>query len=431
MKKFLLTAILALITTNVFAQERIAVFPFEDNDNVLTRNEMAMFYISFCNEFANRSAGRFYVVPRQDIERFINTEETFQLDDLFTLEKMAEIMQVQNATQILTGVIGRLGNSIRIFVFIYKYPEMVQLPGGTFISVANTSELFNKIPELVENMYNAIAGGAGGTQSIPLNFVRIQGGTFLMGSPYNEPQRGDDETQHQVTVNSFYMGIYEVTQREYQEVMGTNHSAFIGDNLPVDYVSWYDAVEYCNRRSEREGLTPAYTIDKNRSDPNNRSEIDTMRWLITWNRNANGYRLPTEAEWEYACRAGTVTPFNTGNNITASIANYDGRYPYNSSYNANGTHRGMTTAVGSFAPNPWGLFDMHGNVLEWCWDWYGSYSSGAQSDPTGAVSGSYRVTRGGYWLCSGHHLRSANRGFFSPSHLRSSGGGFRLVRNAQ
>jgi formylglycine-generating enzyme required for sulfatase activity len=255
--------------------------------------------------------------------------------------------------------------------------------------------------------------------------VRINRGTFTMGSPSNEPQRSSDETQHKVTINSFYMGKFEVTQKEYQEVMGTNPSKFKGDNLPVEQISWYDAIEYCNRRSQREGLSPAYTIDKSRSDPNNKSESDTFRWVVSWNRNANGYRLPTEAEWEYACRAGTTTPFNTGNNITTSNANYDGNYPYNN--NAKGEYRGKTSPAGSFAPNPWGLYDMHGNVFELCWDWYGNYTSGAQTDPVGTSSGSGRVIRGGSWDDGGRDISSASRYYFGPDD-RSDCVGFRLIR---
>ncbi|MDR1787166.1 MAG: formylglycine-generating enzyme family protein [Treponema sp.] len=262
-----------------------------------------------------------------------------------------------------------------------------------------------------------------------LDMVRIQGGTFTMGSPSSEPDREDDEVQHRVTLSSFYMGKYEVTQKEWQALMGTNPSSFKGDNLPVECVSWYDAVEYCNARSKKEGLTPAYTINKTRQDPNNTSSYDSLKWTVTWNRKANGYRLPTEAEWEYACRAGTTGPFNTGNNITTSQANYNGNYPYNG--NAKGQYREKTTAVGSFQPNAWGLYDMHGNVWEWCWDWYGNYSSGAQTDPEGptgpASSWSRRVRRGGSWYNSGQYLRSANRGYYSPGN-RLYYLGFRLVR---
>jgi len=260
----------------------------------------------------------------------------------------------------------------------------------------------------------------------PANMVRIQGGTFTMGSPASEPERSSDEgPQRQVTVSGFYMGRTEVTQKEYQEITGTNPSYFKGDNLPVEQVSWYDAVEYCNKRSQKEGLTPAYIINKNQSDPNNTNSSDTVKWTVTWNRNANGYRLPTEAEWEYACRAGTTAPFSTGNNITTSQANYNGDNPYNN--NAKGTYREKTTAVGSFAPNGWGLYDMHGNVWEWCWDWYGAYGSGSQTDPVGASSGSNRVMRGGSWSHDGRLVRSAYRDYYTPS-LRDYYLGFRLVR---
>jgi formylglycine-generating enzyme required for sulfatase activity len=283
-------------------------------------------------------------------------------------------------------------------------------------------------------------------QSAAGEMVFIEGGTFTMGSPAAEPDRDDDEIQHGVTVSSFYMGKYEVTQKEWYEVMGTtvrqqrnkaNSSWKIygeGDNYPMYYVSWYELIEYCNKRSEMEGLTPVYTINKNRHDPNNKApatgkfarQNDSIRWLVTWNRNADGYRLPTEAEWEYACRDGKTTPFSTGNNITTDQANYNGNYPY--SGNAKGTYRGETRPVGSFAPNAWGIYDLHGNVGEWCWDWHGGYTRGAQTDPMGARSGSSRAIRGGSWSHGARDLRSANRYGYSPAY-RYSHLGFRLARS--
>ena len=242
----------------------------------------------------------------------------------------------------------------------------------------------------------------------PNNMVRINGGTFTMGSPANEPRRDSDEgPQHQVTISSsFYMGKYEVTQREYQEVMGTNPSRFKGDNLPVENVSWFDAVEYCNKRSQREGLTLAYTIS---GSGDNRT--------VAWNRSANGYRLPTEAEWEYACRAGTTTAYNTG----ASISNNTGWYDANSA--------GSTQEVGLKQANAWGLYDMHGNVKEWCWDWFRNYPDGVQINPIGASSGSYRVFRGGDWYYSVQYVRSANRDYTTPSSYGNGILGFRVARN--
>lgn len=195
------------------------------------------------------------------------------------------------------------------------------------------------------------------------------GGTFQMGSPEEEAWRSEDEVRHTVTVSDFYMSAYELTQAEYQEITGENPSSFSGDDLPVENISWLDAVAYCNARSEREGLTPAYTVDG--AD-------------VTWDRAANGYRLPTEAEWEYACRAGTTTPFNTETSISAEESNYYGHYPYEIEDNyfsqgnlttKPGEYRQTTVPVASFSPNPWGLYNMHGNVGEWVWDYYGVYDS--------------------------------------------------------
>jgi formylglycine-generating enzyme required for sulfatase activity len=215
--------------------------------------------------------------------------------------------------------------------------------------------------------------------------------------------------------------------------MRTNPSTFKNVNLPVESVSWYDAIEYCNKRSEKEELIPAYTIDKTRPDPtyyvDDEDENEDVRediWMVTWNRNTNGYRLPTEAEWEYACRAGTTDPFYTGSNITTDQANYNGEHPYNS--NTRGIYREKTLEVGNFEPNPWGLYDMHGNVEEWCWDWFGPYSTGNQIDPLGAYSGLTRMIRGGGWHNKGKNLRSARRKFSDPTSKYFSYG-FRLVRS--
>jgi formylglycine-generating enzyme required for sulfatase activity len=232
----------------------------------------------------------------------------------------------------------------------------------------------------------------------------------MMGSPASEPERRDAEVQHRVTISGFYMGKYAVTQKEWTEVMWTNPINFKGDNLPVEMISWYEAVEYCNKRSLKEGLPGAYR---------------GSGVAIICDFTAGGSRLPTEAEWEYACRAGTTTPFNTGNNITTEQANYDGNYPYNG--HAKGTYRKGTMRVGSFTPNSWGLYDMHGNVWEWCWDWYGVYSIGAQTNPVGASSGADRVSRGGGWGSGGRNLRSASRDYDTPSD-RYGSIGFRLVR---
>ena len=254
----------------------------------------------------------------------------------------------------------------------------------------------------------SMAMGAYGQQTADLpkapasnELVRIEGGTFTMGSPDNERGRtGSEGPRRQVTVSSFNIGKYPVTQAEYQEVMGTNPSHFKGPNLPVEQVSWFDAVEYCNRLSLKEGLTPAYAINGNN---------------VTWNLEADGYRLPTEAEWEYACRAGTQTPFYSGTSVDEA-----------------GWHSGnsgdKTRPVGEKLPNEWGLYDMHGNILEWCWDWLGDYPRGAQTNPQGASSGRSRVYRGGCWRFEANQTRSAYR-FGNNPNFRSFLAGFRIARS--
>lgn len=254
-------------------------------------------------------------------------------------------------------------------------------------------------------------------------FIRITGGSFLMGSPEDEAWRSDDETQHSVTVSDFYMSPYEVTQKEYEDAMGNNPSSFSGDDLPVESVSWLDAVSYCNVRSQQEGLTPVYVIDGQN---------------VSWDRSADGYRLPTEAEWEYACRAGTTTPFYMENSPSAEEANYYGHYPYGIEDNyfsqsnlevKPGEYRETTVAVESFSANPYGLYNMHGNVAEWTWDIYGAYPDGEQIDPIGADSGTRRVYRGGGWNDFAKNMRSAYRAMMDQD-KGSFNIGIRLVRNA-
>jgi formylglycine-generating enzyme required for sulfatase activity len=256
----------------------------------------------------------------------------------------------------------------------------------------------------MRDLSQSLAGGAAQATrgNIPANFVRVEGGTFQMGTVSGG--ESNERPVRNVTVSSFHMSIHPVTQREWIEIMGTNPSYFRGDNLPVENVSWFDVIEYCNRRSQREGLTPVYS---------------DQGINITVNWNANGYRLPTEAEWEFAAKGGNtaffITEYSGSNNVDA-VAWFRGN-------SGNRTH-----PVGTKAPNGLGLFDMSGNVLEWVWDWYGTYPSSAQTDPRGPGSGSYRVLRGGSWFLSAEFVRSVNRSSFIPN-LRNIDIGFRLVRN--
>ncbi len=233
--------------------------------------------------------------------------------------------------------------------------------------------------------------------SIGMKLAWIPAGTFLVGSAENEPGHRANEHQHQVSLTEgFWLGVSVVTQQQYQQVMQSNPSAFASgaieaetvadwdtSGFPVERVNWEEAMEFCQRLSKQE---PGWS-----------------------------YTLPTEAQWEYACRAGTSTPFHFGEKLTTELANY-------------ARHLGRPSAVGSYPPNAFGLFDMHGNVWEWCLDWYGRnyYRKSSSSDPQGPGTGSYRVYRGGSWINSARDCRSSTRSWSSPA-LRVVHLGFRLA----
>jgi formylglycine-generating enzyme required for sulfatase activity len=283
-------------------------------------------------------------------------------------------------------------------------------------------------------LFQIVLAGSGCTYSRmvaqPLNITTslIPAGTFIMGSPITEVDRDSDEMQHQVTLSSFRMSVHEITNVQFATFLNekniganglSNEGIYEGaililecgnynglsfdgqqwqpaagkENYPVNCVSWYGAVEFAN-----------YV----------------------------GGRLPTEAEWEYACRGGTISPFNTGSCLDNTMANYNWQYPYSGCINDNTIYPGQTQQVGTYSPNAFGLFNMHGNVWEWCSDWYGAYSLGAQTNPTGPTTGSSRVFRGATMLSSGKDCRSANRGSSTPFIVSNpwgtgSGWGFRVV----
>jgi formylglycine-generating enzyme required for sulfatase activity len=238
------------------------------------------------------------------------------------------------------------------------------------------------------------------TNSIGMKLVLIPKGTFMMGSPKSEQGRNENENQHEVTISKdYYLGVYEVTQAQYEKVMRKNPSHFQGPkvgnenaDLPVDNVSWDDAVEFCKKLSD----------------------------LPEEKKVGREYRLPTEAEWEYACRAGSKTAY--------SFDDEEGLLPEYGWFSRNSSRR--THTVGLLEPNAWGLHDMHGNVWEWCSDRYGDYPKGAVSDTSGPKEGSYRVIRGGSWGYGAAYCESAYRLWRSPE-LRDSALGFRVALSSQ
>ncbi len=261
-----------------------------------------------------------------------------------------------------------------------------------------------------------------GPPPAPDGFVLIPAGTFTMGSPEDEPGHWIREIQRQVTLTrTFYIGIHEVTQAEWQSTMGWNNSYSIGRDKPVELVTWFDAVIYCNRRSDEEGLTRAYTISDTVFAGRHARSAN-----VTWDQSADGFRLPTSAEWEYACRAGAGTAFANGPLIHSRCEPLDPNLDQMGWYCGNAGR--WLHPVGLKSPNTWGLYDMHGGVKEWCWD-YTSRESDSEpvTDPTGPESGIGRILRGGSYLCSPIGCRSAFLGGQSPG-AGAGGYGLRLVR---
>lgn len=241
-------------------------------------------------------------------------------------------------------------------------------------------------------------------------------GTFTMGSPATEPERRPDEAQHQVTLSTgFWLMETELTQAQQAAVGQPQNPKFKGPTRPAERVTWYDAVELANLVSTAAGLTPAYAIDKTKQDPDTDPKInfDTKKWVVSLVPGATGFRLPTEAQWEYACRAGTNTIFSGGDTIDSTKANFNGKSVYNHAPPTPWAQQ--TLPVGSFPPNPWGFLDIHGNVWEWCWDRYNDYPKGAITDPPGPATGPHRVLRGGTWEYKGAYLRSAARLHYTPA----------------
>lgn len=290
-------------------------------------------------------------------------------------------------------------------IFYFKLNENIAIQPQPSPSFAIPNNQSNTIP-MNQPTASTLPVGTIKKNSIGMELVWIPSGEFMMGSSESEiaealfeAQKGNKKVprdvfspelpKHRVRIsNGFWIGRYEVTQKQWQEIMDDNPSDYkdCGLNCPIEQISWYDTQVFLKRLNEKDSVFE--------------------------------YRLPTEAEWEYACRAGTTTAFAFGDKLNSSQANFDGRFPYN------GTEKGKfvkkTTPVGSYQPNAWGLYDMHGNVWEWVEDWYGNYISGDVVDPTGPVASTYKSVRGGAWVNLASLVRSAARTGVKPDFRKNN-----------
>ena len=359
-----------------------------DNDGFMIeyQNEEIRTYFSGNFEFVPFYANLYHhvvtIVNGEKIKTYIDNSLVSTVTDNFS-----------NASSTANTIIGAVTNddtNNSLFRFFHGTLDDIRIYNKT-LSEAEINDLYHE-------------GGWTGNIT-PGEMVLVEGGTFQMGDHFNEGD-SDELPLHQVTVSSFYIGKYEITQGEYETAIGSNPSNFVGDNNPVESVTWYNAVAYCNALSVSEGLSQCYSI--NGSD-------------VSCDFTKKGYRLPTEAEWEYAARGGkhhTDDYRYAGCHEEADLGSYAWYDPNSDS---------QTHEVGTKSANQLGIHDMSGNVWEWCNDWYGSYTSDNQTNPTGPVSGAYRMHLGGSWNASGESCRLAHRSKSSPSN--SSGRlGFRVVR---
>ncbi len=348
-----------------------------------------------------RKKGDSHVLFLDDVRELLRSEGHESLLNCFTDSCISKIGTLIGVDMVVIGKVGQIGSQ---YTFDLK---AIDVQRDRTLSRANMSvendlgNMFKEIPSAIDRMVpdfqalnqsnsaDAADSDNGVTPKAKDEIVWINGGKFTMGSNMTEGD-GDETPRHDVTLSGFYMDKYEATRASFEKMMGYNPSSFKGcPNCPIDNISWKEAADYCNKR---------------------------------------GMRLPTEAEWEYACRAGTTTPYSTGTGISSDVANFNGNKPGGGA--PIGLDREKPIPVGSFQPNKFGLFDMHGNVSEWVSDWYDPnyYGNSDPKDPKGPANGKLKSVRGGSWKNGGDALRSANRSGFNPD-LKFDNLGVRCVKN--
>ena len=377
------------------------------------------------------------IVTYEDVGAMLNQEMDKELLDCSDASCMQEIAGALGAPFVISGDITKLGSYYMVNI------SLLDIVGGTSKrKVSNKGKSVDEVLEMLTPLAKKLAGVKVATVSsgsslnendksitkvkAPIKeydsynkygMINIPGGSFLMGTTNGKRNK---KSVHKVTVSSFFIDRTEVTQGEYRRLMSKYYSSYrknkwslsygSGDSYPAYNVNWYDAVLYCNARSREEGKDSVYSYGSIKGSAGNDCKLKD----ISINMNNNGYRLPTEAEWEYACRAGTTTDYYWGNSV-------DGRYCWNRGNSDLKTH-----PVGTKLPNNYGLYNMSGNVWEWCNDWHSAYDSSSTNNPIGSSIGSSRVVRGGSWSSYVSNLRSAKRHDFNPN-IKDYDIGFRVV----
>jgi formylglycine-generating enzyme required for sulfatase activity len=402
MKRSCLVLLIMLVSFLITAQPKPVITVLDFKTSGVSEREMRAVISLISNTLFK--TGKFTVIDVAQRESLLKEIE-FSMSGCVEETCQLEIGKQLSAEMIVVGSIDKVGNNLILT------SKVLETQSARTVSVADG--VYRDLDELVKNigrLGSELAGTAAapaavigeGPRALPV-LVLVAARTFRMGSTSAE---NDEQPVHPVTIgHSFYISKYEVTQRQWREVMGSNPSSFKGDDLPVDSVSWYDAVEYCNRLSQREGLAPCYSGSGD---------------SITCDFSAIGYRLPTEAEWMYAARGG-----NRSKGTTYAGSDSPGEVGWYGENSGDVTH-----PVGQKVPNELGLYDISGNVWEWCWDWYGDYNAAPATDPRGAGAGSNRVLRGGGWRQHAGTLKTTSRGRGAPTY-GSYYLGFRPVRTAE
>jgi formylglycine-generating enzyme required for sulfatase activity len=349
------------------------------------------------------------VLYLEDIRAMLQSEGLEQLLTCYTDSCISQIGSAIGVDAVIVGGLGQLGSN---YLFTIKMIDVLRnnlLNRESVRITGDISKILDEIPSMVGKMVkqaatktaavpsvaaapaDAAVPAQGGSDSIQYRemVTWLKGGQFVMGKKASEGEM-DESPPHNVAIRSLYFDRYEVTKQEFEKVMGYNPSTVKGcEECPVDNITWLEADQYCGKL---------------------------------------GKRLPTEAEWEYACRAGTSTQFSFGNTLTAEQANFNGRFPFGGV--PAGQYRERAVPVGSYKPNAWNLYDMHGNVVEWCYDWYDPayYGNSAEADPQGPKDGKLKVVRGGAFNQKGSSLRSAKRAGYNPL-IKLNAIGFRCVKD--